>query len=60
MKFYSKVEIDFDGEHIILLPDELLNELDWKEGDLLEWKIEGDTIILSKEVNNNDKSDSGN
>ena len=38
------------GEFIIELPDDLLTEVNWVEGDILEWKMNGDQIILSKKL----------
>lgn len=31
-----------DGEPYIELPDELIDSLGWKEGDVVEWKDNGD------------------
>lgn len=47
MKYFSKVEVDDNGEYFLTFPDELLQELGWKEGDLLEFKVEGDSIIIT-------------
>ena len=38
------------GEFIIELPDDLLKEVNWVEGDILEWKMSGEQIILSKKL----------
>lgn len=35
MKYFSKVEIDENGDYVILLPDEMLKELNWNIGDEL-------------------------
>ena len=49
-KYESKVvEILEDGSAILELPEEMCNELGWKEGDTLKIKVENDTIILEKE-----------
>lgn len=38
-----------DEEGILTLPDELLNRLQWKEGDVLDWEDNPDgTITLTK------------
>lgn len=38
-----------DEEGILTIPDELLNRLEWKEGDVLEWEDNPDgTISLTK------------
>ena len=39
------------GEFIIELPEDLLKEVNWVEGDILEWKMSGEQIILSKNIN---------
>lgn len=36
------------GEYYITLPDELVEELGWEEGDILDWNLKGNGIILSK------------
>ena len=45
------VTLEEDGDECILpLPDEILDELDWQEGDVLEWIINDDnTITIRKE-----------
>jgi bifunctional DNA-binding transcriptional regulator/antitoxin component of YhaV-PrlF toxin-antitoxin module len=32
----------------IEFPDELIDELGWQEGDILNWDLKGDGIVLSK------------
>lgn len=55
MIYTSIVEKDENGELYLVIPDDLIKELDWKEGDTLNWNIEGDTVILSrKEAEKND------
>ena len=55
MIYTSIVQSDENGELFIVIPDDLIKELDWKEGDTLNWNIEGDTVILSrKEAEKND------
>lgn len=36
------------GEYYITLPDDLTEELGWEEGDILDWNLKGNGIILSK------------
>jgi hypothetical protein len=38
------------GDLIIPIPQEILSEMDWYEGQELEWVIDGDELIL-REVN---------
>jgi bifunctional DNA-binding transcriptional regulator/antitoxin component of YhaV-PrlF toxin-antitoxin module len=42
------VEEDENGEQFLTFPDELMEELGWKEGDILNWDIQGDGIHISK------------
>ena len=45
------VTLEEDGDECILpLPDELLDELDWQEGDVLEWIVNDDNTITIKKV----------
>lgn len=49
-----KVESDFiDGDAIVPLPDDMLLELGWFEGDTLKISVENGQIILEK-VNDNE------
>lgn len=54
MKYTSKIEVDENGEYFMVIPDELMQELDWKIDDNIKWVIEGDSVILCKEVSNNE------
>ncbi len=38
------------GDLILPIPQEILSEMDWYEGQELEWVIDGDELIL-REVN---------
>ena len=45
------VTLEEDGEDCILpLPDEILDELDWQEGDILEWTVNDDNTITIHKV----------
>ena len=38
-----------DPESLVLqFPDQLLEKLGWKPGDVLTWNVDGDSITLSK------------
>jgi len=52
MKSYISevVEVTKDGDAIIDLPEEMLKELGWKEGDTLDMNMENGKIILKKIV----------
>ena len=36
------------GDLFIELPNELIDELSWQEGDILNWDLKGAGIVLSK------------
>jgi len=37
-----------DGDIIIKFPDELCEELGWREGDVLDWRFKGAGVVISK------------
>jgi bifunctional DNA-binding transcriptional regulator/antitoxin component of YhaV-PrlF toxin-antitoxin module len=43
-----EVQENEQGELFIEFPDELIDELGWKEGDILNWDLKGEGIVLSK------------
>jgi bifunctional DNA-binding transcriptional regulator/antitoxin component of YhaV-PrlF toxin-antitoxin module len=46
--YIIEVEEDENGELFITFPDEVIEELGWQEGDILNWDVQGTGIILSK------------
>lgn len=48
MSYILEVQEDSNGDQFITLPEELMEELEWKEGDILNWDVQGNGIILSK------------
>lgn len=48
MSYYLEVQEDENGDAFITLPDEIIEELGWEESDILEWKLKGGGIVLSK------------
>jgi AbrB family looped-hinge helix DNA binding protein len=62
MKIRNEIEtwtVSVDEEGVLTFPDELLNKLDWKEGDELEWIEEDDgSIILKRYEQTDDESGS--
>ena len=62
MKIRNEIEtwtVSVDEEGVLTFPDELLNKLDWKEGDELEWIEEDDgSIILKRYEQTDDESES--
>ena len=37
-----------DGDFLLKFPLELCEELGWREGDIVDWRVKGSTVILSK------------
>jgi bifunctional DNA-binding transcriptional regulator/antitoxin component of YhaV-PrlF toxin-antitoxin module len=48
MSYILEVEEDENGEQFITLPEEVLEDLGWEEGDVLNWDVKGNGIILTK------------
>lgn len=46
------ITVEEDGDDIILpIPEEILKNLGWTEGDMLEWVINDDTTITLRKAN---------
>jgi bifunctional DNA-binding transcriptional regulator/antitoxin component of YhaV-PrlF toxin-antitoxin module len=48
MSYIIEVEEDNNGDFFITFPEELMEEVGWKEGDLLNWDLHGEGVILTK------------
>ncbi len=48
MSYIIEVQEDEFGDQFITLPEEVVEELGWQEGDILEWNLKGDGIVLSR------------
>lgn len=48
MNYTLEVQEDSNGDYFIEFPTEIAEALGWKEGDILEWKLKGQCVILSK------------
>lgn len=48
MNYIVEVQEDDNGNLFITLPDELVDELGWQEGDVLDWDLRGNGVILTK------------
>jgi bifunctional DNA-binding transcriptional regulator/antitoxin component of YhaV-PrlF toxin-antitoxin module len=48
MSYILEVQEDENGEQYITLPDEVIEDLGWQEGDVLNWDVRGEGIVLSK------------
>lgn len=48
MSYILEVQEDDNGDQFIVFPDELMEELGWEEGDVLDWQIKGDGFVLTR------------
>lgn len=48
MSYILEVQEDENGDPYITLPDEVIEELGWQEGDVLNWDVRGPGICLTK------------
>lgn len=46
--YILEVEEDDSGHLFLTFPDELIEELGWQEGDILNWDLKGTGVILTK------------
>jgi hypothetical protein len=46
--YIVEVQENNSGDLFIEFPDELIDELGWQEGDILNWDLKGTGIVLSK------------
>jgi antitoxin component of MazEF toxin-antitoxin module len=49
------IDIAKNGDAILEFPDEMMKDLGWKEGDVLDFEVVGESLIfrnLTKEKNN--------
>lgn len=45
------VELEYDAEldeHYIIIPESMLRNLDWEEGDMLEYDLEDEVVRIFK------------
>lgn len=45
--YILEVQEDANG-YFIVLPDEVIEDFGWQEGDVLDWDVKGNGIIISK------------
>lgn len=48
MSYILEVQEDENGELFIVFPEEVIEELGWQEGDILNWDVRGEGIVLTK------------
>ena len=46
--YIVEIQESDQGELFIEFPDELIDELGWQEGDILNWDLKGEGIVLNK------------
>ena len=46
--YIVEIQESDQGELFIEFPDELIDELGWQEGEILNWDLNGEGIVLSK------------
>jgi len=46
--YIVEVQESDNGDLFIEFPDDLIDELGWQEGDILNWDLKGGGIVLSK------------
>jgi bifunctional DNA-binding transcriptional regulator/antitoxin component of YhaV-PrlF toxin-antitoxin module len=54
MDYTLEIQEDDNGDLFIQFPDDVIEELGWEEGDILEWKLKGNGVVLSK-LNDSDR-----
>ena len=48
MSYILEIQEDGNGELFLTFPDDIVEALGWQEGDVLEWKLKGNGVLLSK------------
>jgi bifunctional DNA-binding transcriptional regulator/antitoxin component of YhaV-PrlF toxin-antitoxin module len=48
MSYILEIQEDENGESFITFPDDIIETLGWQEGDVLEWKLKGNGVLLTK------------
>ena len=56
MHYTTTVTTDAQDNYIITIPDQILNYLEWKEGDTLNWQISDSKQITITKIKNAEES----
>jgi bifunctional DNA-binding transcriptional regulator/antitoxin component of YhaV-PrlF toxin-antitoxin module len=48
MSYILEIQEDENGESFITFPDDIIETFGWQEGDVLEWKLKGNGVLLTK------------
>jgi bifunctional DNA-binding transcriptional regulator/antitoxin component of YhaV-PrlF toxin-antitoxin module len=46
--YILEVQEDDNGDLFIVFPEEVMEDLGWQEGDVLNWDVKGEGIVLTK------------
>ena len=41
------LRIDASGDAVVQMPDEVVEKLDWRVGDVLDYKLDNDSIVIT-------------
>ena len=52
MHYITTVTTDAQDNYIVTIPDQILNYLEWKEGDTLNWQISDSKQIIITKIKN--------
>ena len=53
-RYTVRIELDENGEEMLPFPDELIEELGWKPGDVISWRADRGGWILAKKESVNE------
>ena len=56
MHYITTVTTDAQDNYIVTIPDQILNYLEWKEGDTLNWQISDSKQIIITKIKNAEES----
>ena len=49
-KIFSTIEVDpVTGDYYVIIPEVIINEMQWYEETKLRWLVDGDEIVLTEE-----------
>ena len=47
--YFSSIEVDMvTGEYRAIIPEWIINDMDWYEDTKLSWKTDGDEVIITE------------
>jgi bifunctional DNA-binding transcriptional regulator/antitoxin component of YhaV-PrlF toxin-antitoxin module len=48
MSYILELEEDENGDLFLTFPEEIIEELGWQEGDILNWDVQNEGIVLTR------------